>query len=497
MNKSLYNVKKRDYLGIYIRKNAATVVLLDSHSAGGKKIKGCFSVCLEDQAQTESKTQAASLVEMIVGKCEEKIPSYKDCEVAIALDCAMFMQHSVHSAFGDVKQIASTVRFDTEEVLAADVSNVAIAFQVTSSDDDGSELGVFTAEKTLLREILHALQANGIDPVTAEPDVTSLARFVEQNTKQAEGETSLFAFMSESNGYFIAADSAQKAKSMRTFLVSARQDRTALLGRELPLTMALPGVENVNRLEIFDSADSVDCAAIGQSLGIESRRVDLAGMAEVDEQDLSECANSVDFAIAYGAGLANSQADKTVNFRSDFMPYQGKKQRVEKTLKYAGVSATILFIALGLFLQVQLNQKNKPRKELRKVFAKDYLAVILNARKMPGKLKEATRRLGSESRRIESVKKGLISATGQQSISSKLTGVLDAFNKSAKKTKLQINRISIAAKSIRIEGSTSSQKSTLKLYDALKKSGFEIDSSKTDPKGGRGNFNISIVPKKE
>ena len=36
-----------------------------------------------------------------------------------------------------------------------------------------------------------------------------------------------------------------------------------------------------------------------------------------------------------------------------------------------------------------------------------------------------------------------------------------------------------------------------KTIEALKKSGFEIDSEKSDPKGGRGNFNITIVPKSE
>ena len=56
-----------------------------------------------------------------------------------------------------------------------------------------------------------------------------------------------------------------------------------------------------------------------------------------DEQEPGDAVNLVDMGIAYGAAMANSQADKTVNFRGDFMPYQGKRQRMEKTLKYAAI----------------------------------------------------------------------------------------------------------------------------------------------------------------
>ena len=50
----------------------------------------------------------------------------------------MFMQHNVHSKFNDPKQIAATVRFDAEEALATDISDLAIAFKITSSNQAGS-----------------------------------------------------------------------------------------------------------------------------------------------------------------------------------------------------------------------------------------------------------------------------------------------------------------------------------------------------------------------
>ncbi len=76
----------------------------------------------------------------------------------MALDCAMFMQHNVHSEFSDPKRIAATVRFDTEEALATDITDVAIAFRITSSDDSGSNLTVFTAQRKVLSDVLGALQ---------------------------------------------------------------------------------------------------------------------------------------------------------------------------------------------------------------------------------------------------------------------------------------------------------------------------------------------------
>ena len=99
-------------------------------------------------------------------------------------------------------------------------------------------------------------------------------------------------------------------------------------------------------------------------------------------------------------------------------------------------------------------------------------------------------------RQIENVKKGLLSVTGEESVSAKLTLVLEAFNKAAEKTSLSVDSVAITSKSISIAGETSSRDNTLKLFEAIKAGGLEILQQRLDSKAGRDNFRITVVPKK-
>ncbi|MHC4596215.1 MAG: hypothetical protein ACYS19_14910, partial [Planctomycetota bacterium] len=120
----------QNYLGICINKNTAAVVCLDSQGTGGSVLSR-FSVSVEGQEHPDS-PGTSGLASLIAQGCAER--GLKFSEVVVALDCAMFMQHSVHSEFDDPKQIAATVRFDTEEALATDITDVALAFEINSSD---------------------------------------------------------------------------------------------------------------------------------------------------------------------------------------------------------------------------------------------------------------------------------------------------------------------------------------------------------------------------
>ena len=115
------------------------------------------------------------------------------------------MQHSVHSEFSDPKKIAATVRFDTEETLATDVSDVAVTFRIASTDDEGAQLDVFTAQRAVLTDIIQSLQINGIDPVAVDPDIYCLSRYLlEYAGAQEESESStLYAVLSDHRGYLV------------------------------------------------------------------------------------------------------------------------------------------------------------------------------------------------------------------------------------------------------------------------------------------------------
>lgn len=479
----------KKYLGIYLSKNGATVVCLDSQGRE-RNISGCFSVCLDQDQQQQGPQE---LVRLIAEGSAEKIPMYRDCEAAVALDCAMFMQHHVRSEFKDPSQVAATVRFDTEEALSTDISDVAIAFRINSTNQTGSELTVFTAQREILSDILVSLQSHGIDPITIEPDVNCLSRFVLQNVPLPEGSPCLLSMLSARSCYFICVVQSQEAPAVRTFLVDPRQNRTELLAREVPVTAAIVGAgQTMNCLKVFDSTGSVNHHQLAERLGIDTSDIDLARAAGDDT--LAECEDPVGFAIAYGAALAHSEKAQSINFRNDFMPYQGKKMRLQKTLKFLSISLCTFILAVGLYFQLQLLQKNKYCRQLRAKFEKQYSAVMPGSRKPPASIKKAVGKLRSEVKRIE-VGRGLSTGTGKESISSKLILVLTAINECAAKTNLNIDSVTITDRNIRVAGDTGSlgYKNTLRFFQAIKDVGLVISQEKVDTKANRDNFRVTIT----
>jgi hypothetical protein len=487
-------VESQNYLGIYISKSTATIVCLGPQKKDGGALK-CFSVSVEGQEQRDMQALAG----LIAQGCAERNLKYS--EVTVALDCSMFMQHSVHSEFNEPKQIAATVRFDTEEALATDITNVAVAFEIASSDQAGSQLTVFTAERKILSEVLNALQQYNLDPVNVEPDVSCLSTFIRREATSAEPEQTetLYGMLSRRSGYLIvpprsANDESRKASIVRTFLVGATQDRTKLLQREVLVTTALAeGTGPIGGLKVFDSAGSVNSRQLGDKLGVETGEIDLRGIAEAKLGPGADCDDPIDFAIAYGAAMVLSEKGRSVDFREDFSPFQGKKLRQQKTLKTAAISVTILLVAVGLYFQTQLFSVNRSRNNLRSKFAKDYAEVTLDRLPDNFKIKDAVREVAKLLRRIEDEKKGLI--TDEKSISSNLTQVLAAFNKCAAQTNLNIDTITITTKDMMITGDTSNRQNRQRFFETVRESGLEIIREGYSLKDNRESFRITIAPK--
>jgi len=484
-------VEAQNYMGIYLSKDSATVVCLDPQGRVGN-LQGCFSVSVQEQEERSTGADMTELARLITEGCAKRGLDFS--EVAVALDCGMFMQHSVHSEFKDAKQISQTVRFDTEEALSTDISDVAVAFNIASSHADGSELTVFTAQRQVLSDILLALQSNNIDPVTVEPDVNCLSRFVLQKVSLPEDLPVLFGIFSQRRGYFVAMTRSQETPSVRTFLVGPRQDRCDLLTREVLITAASAGAEgSVNCLKVFDATDSVNCQQLGEKLSIEVAGIDLTESAAVGPDILADCAGTVEFAIACGAALAHLEKGRPVNFRDDFMPYQGKKLRLQKALKYLSVSVSVLMLALGMYLASQLLQTNKYRSRLRDRLEPQYAVIMPGEKKLPGRLAEAVKKLGGVERGLRREMEGL--DPKDEAVSTKLRLLLLAFNECAKATNLQIDSISISARNISVAGSTSNKTNTLKLFAAIKKSGLNISQQRLYSDKGRDKFSITIAPK--
>ncbi|MCK5175140.1 MAG: hypothetical protein KAR47_17225, partial [Planctomycetes bacterium] len=138
----------------------AVAVLLSKHGSN-RNILGCFSVRKDQILDDEQDDPHKNMVKILVRKFAEKKLNFS--EVSVALDCSLFTQHDIRSGLTDYKQIANTIRFDVEEAVAMDAMELAVAFDITSKDETGSNVAVYTAKRDELSQILSSIEANGID----------------------------------------------------------------------------------------------------------------------------------------------------------------------------------------------------------------------------------------------------------------------------------------------------------------------------------------------
>jgi hypothetical protein len=283
---------------------------------------------------------------------------------------------------------------------------------------------------------------------------------------------------------------------MRTFLLSASQNRNEMLVKQVSMTSALlQTAGTISHFEIFDVADSVVCDDVAKKLTVQTNRIDIVASARLTAENLADCPDAVEFAIAYGAAIAHLDLPNSTNFRSDFMPYQGRKMRLQQTLRFFTVAAVILMFAAGLYGLMQAVQLNKYRAQMRVKFTKEFSAVMFGE-KMPNKSKEAVRKISTALRRIKEAQKGF-SSTGEEAIAAKLVLVLQAFNKCAAATGLNVESVSITDKMITINGDTPSPANTLKVFEALQQAGLSVLQQRISTDGGRSTFGVTIEPKKQ
>jgi hypothetical protein len=481
-------VESRCNIGIYLRSDRATVVCLASQGREGKLLDS-FSIAVEGQGQQNQQV----LADQISERCLQH--GLKIVEATVALDCTLFMQHRLHSDFADVRKIAATVRFDAEEALATDISDLAVAFRVVSSDESGSTLDVFTVQRSVLSDILLSLQSNGIDPVSVEPDLWLLSRCLREGGDGAE-DSVLFALLSDCRGYLVGLDDSQGVSVMRAFPVSPSQDRNELLTREILVSAALAeSATSPKRVCVTDAAGRVDIRGLATKVGLPVDSCDLDAMLKMGDRQTEDGPNSVDFAIAYGALLTKGQAADSLNFRNDHMPFLGKKMRIQKAVRSLSIALTILFLALGVFTQTKLLKVNQDTQRLFDWFEPRYVAVMVDGNRLPKTMGEAVRNLESTLRRIRREKSG--EYTGQESVPAKLSQVLNALIDCTAATDLRIDSITITSSGILINGNTSSRSNTDKVFAAVEAAKLEIGSHAYDERNNRDTFTMTVKPAKQ
>ena len=484
-------MESHNYLGIYWRPEQATVVCVAGQGRDNKLL-GCFSVSAEDQQENVPQV----LAERIARGCSER--DMKFGQAAVALDCALFMQHAVHSEFSDYKKIAATVRFDTEEALAMDVADVAVAFRIASSDDSGSHLDVFTAQRGALTDLLLALQGAGIDPVTVDPDSYCLSRYLNAygSSDSPSEDRRLHALLSDSRGYLLVGSRPPGPLTMRAFPITAAQNRTQVLAREVLTTTALAETAGpVHQLCLFDAKGEVSSEQLAARVGRQVKVCHPVEMAGPESGQMADGSNPVDFALAYGAALALGEKERGINFRDDHMPYQGTKQRMNRALKFLSIAVTILILAVGVYFQAQWMQAKVDLDAVRRRFEPDYSAVMM-AKKFPSTVREAVTKLEKELNRLMA-EKGIKGAP-QESISAKLALVIQALNSCASQTGLAIDTITITTKTIHITGSTASRSSTVGgVFEAMETFGLKVEDNRASTEGNRDSFDMTVTVKPE
>lgn len=482
-----------NHLGIYWGKNRATAVCL-APPGRERKLLDCFSVAVEGEEQGQQ-----ALADRLIEACRQR--KIKFAAAAVALDCASFMQHTVHSEFSDPKRIAATVRFDTEEALATDISEMAVSFRILSTNEEGAQLDVFTAERAVLSDVILSLQSNGIDPVAVDPDVCCLARCLAQYTQTpaSSDESTLYGLLSDSRGYLVIVSGAGQASILRTFLIGSTQDRTALLTREVLVTRAMADAAHpVKQLHVFDVAGKLRAEALGETTGLKVSACDLSHLMAVKSADAGDNLNTVDLALACGAALAPAEKANSVSLRNDHLPYLGKKRRLQNAVRLLSLSVTILFLAAGVLVHSQMLTVNRYRERLCDKLEIDYMQVMPGETKMPRPIDTAVAELDKARRRLKAEKQG--TGANQGSVSGLLTLVLQGINACARQTDMNIISISISATSVLITGDTSSRQNTQNAFKVLreimKKEGVILGAERMREDAGRDAFSITAEPAK-
>lgn len=477
-------------LGIYVEADKATVVLA-AKTGGQIEIAEQFCVPIAEQ-QPFSFAQAAK---DIAAACQEKQLAFTD--IAVALDCRFYRQQTLHSEFTEPKQIAQTVKFDAEESLAINAAEAAVSFEIASRGLSGSEVSVFAVQAAIMSEIILSLQNNKLDPVIVEPDSVCLRRIL-QLVSGPDGSKPIWAALSENKCFIISPPplgsegSPQSGNSAVRAFLSRGSNRSNSLAREIIFTAASnAAAEEADKIKVLDFQSAVDLALLSQQTGKEAEIFDPSEVIISKAQE-NNC-GKLDVIIAAGAAAGVLGKAEKVDFRPFFLPFQGKKEAFEKTVKLASISFAILFIALGAFFYVQYFKINRYSSRLMKKFRSEYAIAMTGARF--NRSSEAVRGLKSEINRIKDVKNGILSATGEDSVEAKLAYFFEALNSVPPGVDIEIEKITINAGSMVVSGNTSSR-GYLEVFAAVDRHPkLKRGSSTYQAKENRDYFRISIETK--
>jgi hypothetical protein len=446
-------VEQTNYLGIYPTTDGVyAAVVSDRGLAAGVR---CFFVPLTGaESGQPALTAAVRQILQQAGPREES---------AVAIRGSLISQYEVHSEFSDHKQIENTIRFDAEEAAATDASTMAVTFEITASNPAGSEVSVFTTGRQTLTDILLDLQAGGLDPTVMEPDAVCLARAIEKiDTADKTGK--MFLLVLGHTCFLLTFLNSSFAPKVRIFLLPEDTDKTAALARQITLTAAGMPAGTVKTLVLVNGAKSVDLAEMKSKTGLQVELPNLCQQLTLENPQDVPSEQAEGFLFACGSAMAIASRGRQADFRRDFMPYQGRRRILQKSMRILSISLTILFVMFGLYFQTRAMRMKGYVSELHDKLIKDYTGAMRGTN--PPKSESIGSRLRRELKNVKDMQQyGLV----EGSVVARLTYVLEAINTAPATVSLTVKSITISERTISVIGSTNNRKSTRELFDAIKK----------------------------
>lgn len=475
------------FLGIHCLADRLYAVVLSSR--GQATPAGCFLVSPQQQAG-----QNQSLLTMAARQAVRQAGPFE--QAAAAVRCSLFTQYRLHSDFTEPKQIEGTFRYDAEEAAVSDAASLAAAFEVNGQDAGGSDLTVYTASRQAMTDMLLDLQSGEIDPTFMEPDTACLARVLNRAVPQMLTQKTAAVMVFAGYCYILLPARDGFAPRSRTFALGDALDRTAVLAGQLVLTLsALGAAEPIEDILLIEPAGTINAAVLKERTSLNIRMVNLADALEIQLPAETGAEDANGFVLAAGAAFAFMSRGKKTDFRRDFMPYQGQKRLLRNSIRVLGVSLSVLLLVFAVSFQFKALRVKADIGRLQDRLLVEYKAAMYG--KPPLRGVQISSKLRSELARVRQIQQGLGSGD-EQSVTSRLTFVLEAVNKAPKNVDVRIEQIAISERSITIIGDTDSRAGTRALLDEIKKHPkLKVSSESLNIAGPRDKFTLTIKSSQE
>ncbi len=410
-------------------------------------------------------------------------------EAIVSVRSEFYAQYPLRSAFCEARQIDHTIKFDAEEAAAADATTLAVTYEILRTHPDGADVMVYAADRQTLTELLLDLQGEGIDPVIMEPEAVSTARALDHLSPSFSQAGTLVVWLWGGQCLLLKNTNKGHGVYFRRVMLVGAGDLTEPLLRQIQLTLAgWASDEPVETLVLTAPPEAIRIDAVSEKLScaVRTEALSLPGDAAIDPMLSS---------AAWGAALSSIYRGRRADFRKDFMPYQGQRKMLQKSLRLISVSLAVILAAVGLYFQMKSFRIQTYIARLEEKLIADYQGCMYG-QKPPANPPILTR-LRNVVRQVRQRQEGF-GGGDDNSVPARLTFLLEALNKAPSSVDMQVQQISITERTVRLLGDTDGRRSTLLLLEEFKKHPkLEEESNQISPSPPRDKFEIVLQTKKQ